>query len=189
MLTDWLSYHGSHQADEFDQAPCTRFTPQTSGHSRHHTPGYYVPPVRLAGWVRIAEDHGDHDYDGIHLHVGHCGNDRNLVASLVRRDGQAVLSREFGWRGYDDMDRLASGPEFLEGRVYMVRVDWHETRIAAVVADWTGTWTLSGDIPLTAETGPHEGTHRPVIPAGAVGIRGDNVTLQAGLVVRALPIQ
>ena len=188
MLTTWQSYHGSADAVEFDQAPCIRFTPQASGHSRHHTPDYWVPPIRVAGWVRIAEDRGDGPYDGIHLHVGHLGNDRNYVASLVRRDGQAVISREYGWRGYDDMDRVTEGPEFLEHRVYLVRVDWWEDRIVAVVADWTSTKTLEGEIPLEAGTGPYTGTHRPRIPAGAVGIRGDGLVLQAGLAVRSLPI-
>ena len=191
MITDWRSYHGNWESDVFDQAECQKFIPSRFGHSRHVTPNFFVPPIVVAGWIRIAEDRegltgNNSAFDGIHLHVGHLGNDRNYVASLVRRDGHSVISREYGWRGYDDIDREPNGPEFLLHRVYVFQVLWKIDEIWAKVSDWGVTREFGGLIPRLANTGPSAGTHRPLIPAGAIGIRGDNLILQAGLAVREI---
>ena len=89
-----ISWHGDNQPAEWDQGRCVRYTPAASGHSRHATVGRWVPPVRVAGWLRMTGWDGQRTslsdgFDGAHVHVGYVGNGRNYVCSLVRRDGHA----------------------------------------------------------------------------------------------------
>ena len=186
MITTWHSYHGSHEQTEHDQQPAIRWTPQDSGHSRHVTTTVWVPPVVVAGWITVEDADPDEPWDGIRLHLGHMGNNRNYVVDLVRPDGDMVISREYGWRGYDDLNRTSDGLDLTEWGTYLVRVEWGTDRIVAEVANEIATKTLAADIDLEAKQGEHEGSHVPRIPAGAVGWRLDHLTAVGQLTVREL---
>ena len=184
----WRSYHGSHEPAEWDQQPATRFTPQWSGHSRHTSRTVFIPPVVVAGWMRVEDADPQNPWDGISLHLGHIGNDRNYIINLVRPDNHMVISREYGWRHYDDLDgsRRTDGLDLTVGGVYVYRVEWHPTSIVATVANEIATVTIAANIGTTSEQGRSEGSHVPIIPCGAVGWRLDHLTAAGQTVVREL---
>lgn len=175
------SYHGTVEHTTFDGQPCWRLVPAASGHSRHVTWQVFQPPVRVAGWVFPREWDGAHTsadpkFDGIHVHVGHVGNARNYVASLVRRDGHAKVAVEFGWRGYETLANQDVRPDLVWGRTYMLQIDWLPDRIVTTVLDEMGRYTMDAAVPPDRQ-----------IPCGSVGLRLDNVDALAYLTVERPP--
>ena len=179
-MTPW---HGSNEPTTWDQGHCIRYTPDGNGHSRHATVARFVPPVRVAGWLRMTGWDGrrtslSEGFDGAHVHVGYVQNSRNYVASLVRRDGHAKVAVEYGWMGYRTLRWLGAGPELVMERVYLFQIDWLEGRIVTRVSNEAGVWEMDAPIPVDRR-----------LPVGAVGFRFDNLTALAGFEVRQLPME
>jgi hypothetical protein len=164
---DLDTYPGVATNASFDRVPCLRFTPPAgSRYARFVTRRRFLPGLKVAGWFALNK-WSDHEgpYDGIHLHVGHVGNGRNYVASVLRRDGHSKVAVEYGWKGYTTLAALwGTGPAFVYQRVYHWEITWERDRIRTWVGNEVGAWEMDAPIPAGR-----------VIPYGSVGFRLDNV--------------
>ena len=187
-MVTWRSYHGSHESTEWDQQPAVRWQPQSSGHSRHVSEETFIPPVVITGWVHLESVDPQQPWDGVKVHLGHLGNNRNYVVDLVRPDNHMVISREYGWRHYDDLDgsRRTDALNLTQHGVYVFRIDWQPEFIRAEVANEIATVAVEAQIKRVSEQGRSEGSHVPVIPFGSVGVRLDHITALGQLQVREM---
>ncbi len=177
---DWTSYPGKVGTATVDRVTVDTFTPGDTGYSRHVTTGSFIPPVKLAGWARLSRWHGPRTtdsavYDGLHIHLGHVGNDRNYTVTLVRRDGNTKIAVEYGWLGYESLAYSRSGPELVDDRVYLFEILWLPNKITSWVASEAGVHTMSAKVP-----------ERRRIPAGQVGFRLDNFQASGQMTVRSV---
>ena len=177
-MTTFVTYPGVTSGVTFDRVPATQFSPGANGYARFVTRKAYTPPLRMAGWLQLRDvwngnkTPGNHDLDGLHVHVGHIGNARNYVASLVRRDSHAKVAVEYGWQGYTTLNWENAGPEFVPNRVYMFEVVWKPDKITTWVGNEVGEWTMKAKIPRGKR-----------IPLGTVGFRLDNLIAVGDFVV------
>ena len=180
MPLTFNTYPGTVDTTIHDRVPALRFTPGTNGYGRYVTDETFIPPVQVAGWMQLRRwsgprSPGNAQLDGLHVHLGHIGNARNYVASMVRRDGHAKLAVEYGWSGYHTVRWQNDGPELVTDRVYLFDVRWLPDRIETTVSSEAGVWEMVGDIPPERR-----------IPQGSVGFRLDNLVGVGGLTVRNL---
>ena len=172
------TYPGTATRTLHDRVPVWDFAPGPNSYSRFVTHDTHAPPLTVEGWLqpyRWADRHTPDNprFDGIHVHVGHLGNSRNIVASLVRRDGGHKIATELGWRGYHSHVSARGGPELVIGRTYLYRLHWAHDRIVTTVWNEVGTWTQDGPIqPAWA------------MPGGHVGLRLDNLHVRGELTIR-----
>jgi len=174
----FVTYPGTVTEAENDRVPALRFSPGPSGYARFATREWFIPPVRVAGTLQITESvrsPGNRGLDGLHIHLGHAGNSRNYVASLVRRDRNMKVAVEYGWLGYQTLVGSwdASGPALVSGRTYHFDVTWTDSRIETWLASEAGVWTMTADIPDDRR-----------IPAGAVGLRLDSLEAVGNFTVK-----
>lgn len=172
-MTGLTAYSGTVTPTVLDGADGWTASPNGNGNLRIVTPQILTPPLVVAGWIKPTVDRTYHPTDGVHVHVGHAGNDRNYVASLVRRDGRMAVKAEYGWRGYRSLAYHNDGPALLVGRTYLFRVEWHPDRITTWLGNEAGAWTMEAKIPDDR-----------IIPAGTVGFRLDRLECQIGFTVR-----
>jgi hypothetical protein len=177
-MIEFETYPGSVQEVVEDRVSALRFVPGSNGYARFVTVERFVPPLRIAGWIKPREWSGtntpdDPRFDGIHIHVGHVGNSRNYVCSLVRRDGGMKIAVEYGWRGYKSLDTTRNGPELVWERVYHFEVLWQRNKITTFLGNEMEVKKMSGKIPKSR-----------LIPYGQVGLRLDNVDALGGLAIR-----
>lgn len=159
-----------------DRVPALRFQPGDKGYARFVSLDSYTPPVKISGWMKLEDVHGSSkNTDGLHVHVGHIGNARNYVCSLVRRDNNAKIAVEYGWRGYRTLTGMwhGTGPEFVSRRTYLYEVVWDRSRITTWVGNETGQWTMEAKIPEDR-----------YLPMGSIGFRLDNLTGTGNMTVR-----
>lgn len=191
QVTEWRSYHGSHTTSEFDQQPAVKWTPQRTGHSRHVSKSIFIPPIQIAGWIHILDADPQENWDGIRFHLGHIGNNRNYILDMVRPDNHMTISREYGWRDYDDLARDTQGLDLIEGGTYVFQIVWEYEDalldgIHFEIANETATKTLSAEVELEANQGDHEGSHVPRLPVGSIGWRLDHINAVGQVAVREL---
>ena len=186
---DFDTYPGTVSEAANDRVPCLRFRPGSNGYARFVTRENFIPPIRIAGWLLPREANpspGNRNFDGLHVHVGHVGNGRNYVASLLRRDQGAKINVEYGWRGYQNLRstsnplrwaaiRSGTGPELVFERLYHFHVDWLEDEIHTFLGNEAGTWEMHASIPKKYR-----------IPFGSAGFRLDSLNVLGNFTVREL---
>ncbi len=171
---DFVTYPGVVSSEVVDRVPALRFTPGDNGYARFVTKEHFIPPVRVAGWIKIdpGESVKGHKFDGIHVHLAHVGNDRNYVASIMRRDGNAKLAVEYGLNGYHSLT-YNEGPEFMPGKLYLYNILWEEGKLTSWLGSETSFHEMSAEIPKSL-----------YIPQGSVGFRLDNLNVTGAMTVR-----
>lgn len=186
---EFATYPGTVSIVEHDRVPVLRFQPGSDGYGRFVTKEHFIPPVSIAGWFQVRkgpESPGNRSFDGIHIHVGHIGNSRNYVASILRRDRGAKINIEYGWRGYQNIYsasepdkwaaiRIGTGPELVWTRTYFWKVNWLENEIQTFLANEMGSWRMDARI---------EDHQR--IPSGALGFRLDSIDALGDFTIREL---